>query len=925
MTIKSIRRNISIFCQKMGPVKPIDFAALFLVELLDKVDDAKVAEDIQDYPSLAGVLDSIARLVDGHEYSKESLIALVKEKILNSYSLDNLRILIPESKICRYPSSLEYDMVYSPVAIDSLPLRSNYGEEDYITAEQQKKIDDQYKEERKKRGRKKKISADMLDEAVEEFRSLYRDLGNARLSQNNQAFFSGWSENDISIPHYAWQWNFSQDEYKEIKELITDYSSHLGLIASKDTVCCKLIQLYVSEWYKREFNGNTGDGNALTSIEANITAKDICNGLGIDETNVYTSQNTGSKPTSEWIKTLYVDGGLPLNYLQNKGSGLKESIVEIIDKGTSDLGTLCNDQVVNQSYIAHDNNDSEASIYDFVEAAILGDDFTIDGFEQFEDIIHEAKRKLRPKFYFECFMSQVDETWYRSFNLTLKKGSSLETTNYFDYSRVKDWLPGTAVNVREASWCDIMIYTKNHPEAPVQTYKAVNNFAGKFFIPDNNLRTTLSVTGDDVIDSIKIRFEGMPVPIDLKQSEYVVDEFSRVQLDEVQPGFWAPHKDRCGFKSAVFYCDTDEQSYEIDDECFYHDTEIDVYDNLKMHKIDVLGVLRFTDGVEYHSAAHFDVKPNGSVCRLISFKEGNRVSVIDQYGNTSESILLVIDKNNPKDCYSLYFYGEERPDLELIGFDLEKSIPYQTNLVISGENMKYELGPAVIIPADPTQHKTPMNVAGKHNIRINCTSNGEHEIIEIENSEKDYFDYTLLLSDGCKVILSLLPPFYSYDIIQRSPRKLLNSFEYMKEVGTDYRFMELIAKESQNLSFCFNKPSRSYAKSFYIRSRKRKKDIEWMPFRGHVFSLKANVTKTCDIEDVRFLVDPELEIVENNISHPLTCENYGSGFYRFTYETEKYLIRHAPHGKIEQKDGEHLQLFTNIHVSGRIITLTMLK
>ncbi len=794
------------------------------------------------------------------------------------------------------------------------------------TNDRQTKDDEMGQEERKKWSRKSKLSSQELDEAIYKFRSLYnKELGRIR---KDRPFFSDWTEDNISVPRYAWQWNFTKDEYEKIKKHICDYKDHLREIATTNTVCCKLIQLYVSEWYKREFNGNTKTGNALTSIEAGITPKDICKVLGIDESNVYTSQSPGVKPTAEWLKTIYVDGGLPLNYLQNKDkkSSLKKSIVEIIDKGTSDLGTLCNDQVVNQSYNAHRENEPEASIYDFVETVILGDDFIIEGFEQFEDIIREVKKNLKPKFYFECVMSQVDDVWYRTFNLRLKKGSSLETTNYFDYSRVKDWMSDTDIKIREASWCDILIYTRQHPDTPIRSLKAINNFAGKFFIPNNNSQTSICITGDDTIGCLKILFEGMTKPIDLKTSEYDVAEFSRVQLDEVQPGYWVPHKDKCGLKSAVFYYDTDEYSYEIDENCFYHDTEIKINtygsDPIKMHKIDVFGLLKFKDGKEYHSAVCFDIKPSDKICRLISFKGGNKVTVIDQYGNESESILLVIDNSKPKDCYSIYSFGEKEEKWELKGFFLQNTHPYRTNLVISGEDKEYDLGPAVIIPKTDT---SPIIVKGTHDIRINCTCNGKPEVLSITNSEKDYFDYSLLLSDGSKVHLSLIPPYQSYDIIRRSPeKKLLNTFNIIDN-ATDKDYLEVIREESQNLSFCFNMPSKESAKSFYIRKRNRKKDIEWMPFTRRTFFPRDNIKKSGAIEDARFLVDPELEILNNGQWQSLTCENCGATFFRFTEDAKNCLIKHS-NNKLRQKpEVDHLQVFTEIHIKGKDITLTMLK
>ena len=213
-------------------------------------------------------------------------------------------------------------------------------------------------------------------------------------------------------PTYTWQWNLSIAEYEEIKSLLKEYSSQISEIISRNTVCCKLIQLYISEWYKREYNGNDSN-NAFSSIgvnEYNTLPERICRQLGIDENKVYKSRNIDGSEIgqNEWLYTIYVDGGLPLKYLSNptKATNLKNTIYEILcekdnenslDFVGDDLDDLCGNGVVNQSYRARIlyPEERDASIYDFIQEFILTENLQIEGFENFKDIIKDAKQRAK--------------------------------------------------------------------------------------------------------------------------------------------------------------------------------------------------------------------------------------------------------------------------------------------------------------------------------------------------------------------------------------------------------------------------------------------------------------------------------------------------------------------------------------------------
>lgn len=774
----------------------------------------------------------------------------------------------------------------------------------------------------------------ILETITDSFIKLYSKLGNRR-KDINAPYFEHWVLTDISTPKYAWQWNFTIDEYEQIKTLVKENAACLRELAENNSTCCKLIQLYVSEWYKREYNGNSGAGNPLKSIKANITARDICSTIGKE---IYTSQSTSAVPQPEYLSTLYVDGGLPLNYLLIKPSSLKASIIRIIDGDSFDLAELCHNQVINQSYNDHFARDySDASIYDFVHDVIINEVIDIEGFEEFERIIKETKlQRFHPKFNFECMMYQKEDIWYRTLNLKLKPGSSIETKNYFDYSRVKSWHPELD-DCTESSWIDFYIYTKTNPDQPAMFLKAANNFNGQFFIPDNGYDDTIILEGDDDIARILIRYDGIDGLFELPKKEYSNDDLSRIQLDEAQPGVWSRHTEWSGFRSAVFFFDSMSDSdvdsedeneeieggYEIEDS-INHDEEIEVFRGLTIHKVDVFGTLKFTDGRIFHASAKFSIEPTNNFCRSICFPPNNLFKLKTD-NEEKDVLLLILNNSRPEEGFKLFFFGEEVADFNVEGFDSTKHTPYRTSLFATNLDQSFPLGEAVIIPDPP---KTML--LGKefnHEIVVNCFT-GDQDRIELPNTSADLYEYDLTLPDGSVIVLPLYPPYKSFDILRRKPKTLLNSFNYSKK---EDRFVDIITKpvsDNKDLLF-FSRPTKSDSIFYYVRKRKRRGDPERFQFRRCF--LRRSITKTGPADHFRFLVDPEFVIASSvKIHDELPCElDLRTGYYKLS-ETALKALKGGLNSslKITQKSDNgdiHLQRFEVKLITNNELSITQIK
>lgn len=269
-----------------------------------------------------------------------------------------------------------------------------------------------------------------IQNAKNEIISCYRQLGETRKKNQNCYCYDIFANRDLMdwhSPQYTWQWNLTIQEYNGIKDVLANYASVLKEVIKQNKICCKLLQMYVSEWYKREYNGNDRQGNAFDSIKIDDLQEIVCRELGVDESVVYHD----SSGRCRWIDTIYVDGGLPLNYLLNsKKSAFRKTIEDIIESNaecvdyTSDeLGDLCNNQVVNQSYKARILSpiEKEASIYDFIKEYVISGNLAIEGFEEFTKLIREKNdNALKKKFEVRYFVFKTDKNFQLVPQLFLK-------------------------------------------------------------------------------------------------------------------------------------------------------------------------------------------------------------------------------------------------------------------------------------------------------------------------------------------------------------------------------------------------------------------------------------------------------------------------------------------------------------------------
>jgi len=108
---------------------------------------------------------------------------------------------------------------------------------------------------------------------------------------------------------YIWKNKLSTENYDEFKSRLEtcakDNLKGKGFVKR----FARAIVLYCAEWYKREYNGNDGQGNPLDAIGLKLQTKDLWKWADLDARLLY---------GNEYLGCIYTLGGLPINYIVKK-------------------------------------------------------------------------------------------------------------------------------------------------------------------------------------------------------------------------------------------------------------------------------------------------------------------------------------------------------------------------------------------------------------------------------------------------------------------------------------------------------------------------------------------------------------------------------------------------------------------------------
>lgn len=202
---------------------------------------------------------------------------------------------------------------------------------------------------------------------------------------------------------YIWQWLISQSEYNNISDTLTHCRSLNGKeqqVLLESRKCIWVIVAYIAERYKREWNGNDGEDNAILQIGLDVTAKDIAEQYFKNNPNkVFRHQNEEKRITNEWLESLRMEGGLPVNYIVDKNT--LDFTKDIYDNPQKAIEALEDKRAQNQTRRYSYNQ--RHSIYKYIQALIAKrdvyskEDAELSPFKDFQKILEEGRKDARKR------------------------------------------------------------------------------------------------------------------------------------------------------------------------------------------------------------------------------------------------------------------------------------------------------------------------------------------------------------------------------------------------------------------------------------------------------------------------------------------------------------------------------------------------
>ena len=368
--IKTKRSHVAMNCSTItSGVTPIEYSALVIVELFPILKLLKKDEDATEYQRLLTILQGVRDQAKKHDYSKASLVRMVKDRFLINQSINDLKDIIKDSAFCRFPDTLDLPMKFNAISKYPPKLRTDYGQEDYYRLVGNEKNGDD--EKPRTFSLAQNVEPDETHNSIGYDQIVSSEARGTTLPNTQADALLSSLQNAIVFREkvkHTWQWLLSAKEYEQIKSFV--FLNVIPTPAKLDLSFAKLLRLYIGEFYKREWDGNNNPFRALgKSVNSEFkNYKLICEKTRL---TAYTKIN------ETHLQTLYVDGGLPIHYIYSKLDSNKSSLLieclsylfetdddSAIAEGEYKLGKSTGSTALRESYhqgIGH-------SIYEYINA-----------------------------------------------------------------------------------------------------------------------------------------------------------------------------------------------------------------------------------------------------------------------------------------------------------------------------------------------------------------------------------------------------------------------------------------------------------------------------------------------------------------------------------------------------------------------------
>lgn len=241
---------------------------------------------------------------------------------------------------------------------------------------------------------------------------------------------------------YAWQWLLTQEEYEEIKGCIKKHKDDMpkkGKLKNFPELV-NVITLYFGEYYKREYNGNNREKILSVALDT------LCELAGIP---YYVTEND----TTRWKFSLYVNGGLPVNYIVNKLKNNDRSafinclaiLFDPEDEFEKEQGRQLLNKLGNTSLVgSYNRKDSIYEYIDYINRDLRIWDETDDAnqmFIDFKKLIDEGKKAFenRAKFRFDYDFWKYHDELELSTEIRFNVEEDGERHYAINDSRLREW------------------------------------------------------------------------------------------------------------------------------------------------------------------------------------------------------------------------------------------------------------------------------------------------------------------------------------------------------------------------------------------------------------------------------------------------------------------------------------------------------
>lgn len=237
---------------------------------------------------------------------------------------------------------------------------------------------------------------------------------------------------------YFWRNKINTDDYNELKNRLQEcaYENRRGFAQRYGRV----MALYIAEWYKREYNGNDGKDNAIKNMRLPYRPEEIWKYSGLPDNFLYRQKN------NRYLDSMYVLGGLPINYLIHKQFNKVFKEIQSVYKQKESEESLQNNIFINNYTLQEATRSQWGSLHMYFDALMRDDypfaqeDFDKEPFRTFLANLQEWN-PMRKKFSIEWIVEgNMDvEMFRRKLRLYVTPEYKGERNRSISYGRMSRW------------------------------------------------------------------------------------------------------------------------------------------------------------------------------------------------------------------------------------------------------------------------------------------------------------------------------------------------------------------------------------------------------------------------------------------------------------------------------------------------------